>query len=235
MNIHHIYQNVVLGESCHIGAFSSIGLPPRGYEEGELQTCLGNRVEVKTHATICAGNRIGDDVTLGHGLYMRQGSQIGARVSIGSHSNLEWDIIIGDDVVIGSYAGIAEYSILETGTWLGHQVSLPSVLHPLCPKAKECGRGSHLHRAVTVGAGATLYPDLKIGTGALIEPCAVVVADVPPFAVMAGNPARPMGDIFSLYPQVVERVALFVDLSEPSVLALQQAFANQDSLFAAKS
>ena len=231
MQLNRIYQNVSLGKDCNIEAFASIGLAPRGYKDGELETILGDRVEVKTHATICSGNRIGNDVSLGHGLYMRHGSQIGDHVIIGSHSNLEWDIIIQKDVTIGSYAGIAEYSMIDEGCWLGPQVSLPSVLHPLCPKAKECGRGAHLYPAVTVGAGATIYPDLQIGTGALIEPGSVVVTDVPPFAVMQGNPAKQIGDIFSLDLDIVERVAQYIDISPASIQKIESEFKSQNSLF----
>lgn len=234
MTLYHVYPNVSLGDHCTIGAFASVGLPPRGYQEGELATVVGNDVDIQTHATLCAGNIIGNDVVIGHGLYMRHSNHIGSRVVIGPHSVLEWEATIGDDVTIGTYAGISEYAVIEQGSWLGPQVSLPSVLHPLCPKAKECGRGPHLERGVTVGGCATIYPDLRIGCGAWIQPCAVVIADVVPFAVMAGNPAKQIGDIFSLAPEIVDRIRPYIDLSESATTQIIKEFTQQPSLFAAK-
>lgn len=231
MNRYRIYQNVQLGEDCRIGDFSIVGLPPKGYEEGELKTVLGDRVEIQSHATISSGNVIGDDFVAGHGLYMRHNARIGDRVAIGPHSIMEWNVTIEDDVTIGPYAGIAEFSVVEQGSWLGPQVALPSVLHPICSKAKECGKGSRLHRGVTVGGGTIIYPDLRIGTGAYLEPCSVVVSDVRPFAVMAGNPAKEIGDIFTLAPQVVDRIRAYVDVSAAAVAETIAQFEQVPSLF----
>ena len=231
MNSYRIYANVSVGQDCSLGDFASIGLPTRGYQDGELPTILGNRVEIQSHATICCGNVLGDELIVGHGVYMCHKNRIGKRVSIGPHSILEWNVTIKDDVIIGPYAGIAEFTVIEQGGWLGSQVALPSVLHPLCHKAKECGKGSHLARGVTVGGGVTIYPDLRIGQGAYIEPCSIVVRDVSPYAVVAGNPAKEIGDIFTLYPGLVERLRGYVNLSKNSVAQFRAHFEATPSLF----
>ncbi len=234
MSNYRIYANVSLGDNCNIGDFSSVGVPTRGYKEGELPTILGDRVEIQSHATICGGSSLGDDSVIGHGIYMSHSNRIGKRVAIGSQTILEWNVIIEDDVIVGSSVGIGEFSILEQGTWLGSQVALPSVLHPLCPKAKECGKGSHLYRGVTVGGGAVIYPDLRIGAGAYIEPCAVVVRDVSPYTVVAGNPAKEIGDIFTLYPGLIERLSKYVNVSPEAVKQSIMQFDLVPSLFSSK-
>lgn len=231
MNRYRIYQNVRFGADCQIGDFSSIGLPPKGFADGELLTTIGDRAEIQSHATVSSGNVIGHDFVAGHGLYMRHNSRIGDRVSIGPHSIMEWNVTIEDDVTIGPYAGIAEFTVIERGGWLGPQVALPSVLHPLCAKAKECGRGSHLYRGVTIGGGVIVYPDLRIGAGAYLEPCSVIVSDVRPFAVMAGNPAKEIGDIFSLNSALVDRLQTYLDLSPDAVAATIAQFEQTPTLF----
>ena len=229
---YRIYNNVSMGEACLIGDFASIGMPPRGYQDGELPTLLGDRVEVQSHVVICAGNKLGDDFIAGHGLYMRHNNNIGKRVEIGAQSILEWDITIHDDVSIGINAGIAEYTIIEQGSLLGQQVALASVLHPLCPKAKECGKGAHIYRGATIGSGAIIYPDLRIGEGAYIQPCSVVVGDVRPYTVVSGNPAKETGDISTLYPQFLERIERYVvDLSENAISLAKANFEVVYTLF----
>jgi len=47
-----------------------------------------------------------------------------------------------------------------------------------------------IRKSASIGANATILPGLEIGTGALVGAGAVVTMSVPPFAVVAGNPAR---------------------------------------------
>jgi acetyltransferase-like isoleucine patch superfamily enzyme len=44
-----------------------------------------------------------------------------------------------------------------------------------------------------IGRGARVLPGVQIGAGAVVRPYTVVHDDVPPGAVVHGNPARPVG------------------------------------------
>lgn len=57
---------------------------------------------------------------------------------------------------------------------------------------------------VWIGAGATIMPGVTVGDGAIIGSLAVVAKDVPPYAVVAGNPARVVKLRFT--PEVIERL-----------------------------
>jgi acetyltransferase-like isoleucine patch superfamily enzyme len=59
-------------------------------------------------------------------------------------------------------------------------------------------KGATLRRGAKIGANATLMPDIVIGEYALVGAGAVVVRDVPPGAVVAGNPARIVKDVTAL-------------------------------------
>ncbi len=85
-----------------------------------------------------------------------------------------------------------------------------------------------------VGGGAVIYPDLRIGSGAYIEPCAVVVRDVSPYTVVAGNPAKEIGDIFTLYPGLIERLSKYVNVSPEAVKQAVMQFDLVPSLFSSK-
>ncbi|MEJ2212446.1 MAG: DapH/DapD/GlmU-related protein [Anaerolineae bacterium] len=185
-----IFTNVELGEGTQVGDFCVIGQPPRGRGDGELPTIIGPGAVIRSNSVIYAGNVIGSRFATGHGVMIREENRIGDDVSIGSHTIVEHHVQIGDGVRIHSQAFIPEYSVLEEGCWIGPNVVLTNALHPLCPKAKECLKGATVKRGAKIGANATLRPDIVIGEEALVGVGAVVLDDVPPGAVVVGNPAR---------------------------------------------
>lgn len=186
----HIYTNVRLGKNVRIDDFALIGVPPAGYEDGQLETVIGNNAHIRSHTVIYAGNYIGDNFATGHGAMIRELNQIGHHVSIGTHSVVEHHVQIEDEVRIHTQAFVPEYSTLMTGCWIGPNVVFTNVLHPLCPKAKECLKGATVEPGAKIGANATLRPDIIIGRNALIGAGSVVTGNVPAGAVVAGSPAR---------------------------------------------
>src|SRR5574341_1173721 len=115
---------------------------------------------------------------------------IGARAVIRSHSVIYAGNVIGDDVRLHSNVFVPEFSVLEDNCWLGPNVVVTNARYPQARNAKETLRGATIKRGAKIGANATLLPGITIGENALVGAGAVVVRDVPPGAVVAGNPAR---------------------------------------------
>jgi acetyltransferase-like isoleucine patch superfamily enzyme len=65
--------------------------------------------------------------------------------------------------------------------------------------------GPTIKRGARIGINSTLLPGVVIGEGALVGAAAVVTKDVPPGMVVAGNPARVMGEVEALDRRVRER------------------------------
>lgn len=201
-----IYPNVQLGENVEIGEYAVIGVPPRGKAEGELPTVIGDGAVIRSHSVIYAGNVIGRGFQTGHHAMIREENRIGDEVSIGTNSVIEHHVEIGNGVRIHSQAFVPEYSVLEEGAWIGPNVVLTNVPHPLCPKAKVCLKGPSIRRGAKIGANSTILPFLVVGENALVGAGSVVVRDVPARTVVAGNPARVIKSI--------DRLSCPVDLVE---------------------
>lgn len=193
-----LYPNVTLGNDVAIGEFVVLGVPPRGAQPGEVATVIGDGANIRSHTVIYAGTTIGSGFQSGHGTMLREHNTIGDGVSIGTHSVVEHHVVIGDGVRIHSGAFIPEYTLLERDSWVGPNAVFTNALHPVCPKAKECLRGPRVRRGAKVGANCTLLPDIEIGEFALIGAGSVVTHDVPPHAVVRGNPARVLRSVEEL-------------------------------------
>ena len=185
-----IYKNVILGINTEIEDYCLIGVPPRGHQDGDLETNIGANAIIRSHTVIYAGNRIGNHFQTGNKVNLRELNEIGDDVSIGTLSVIEHHVIIGNNVRIHSQAFIPEYSILEDNTWIGPNVVLTNAKYPLSPDAKKNLKGPVIKKGAKIGANATILPGIIIGENALVGAGAVVVHDVPDGAVVAGNPAK---------------------------------------------
>jgi len=190
-----LYPDVELGSGAQVGHFVIVGEPAA---VALPATRIGLNAVIRSHTVIYAGNRIGDRFSTGHGVLVRESNVIGDDVSVGSHTVIEHHVLIGSHVRIHSQAFIPEFSILEDDAWIGPNVVFTNALHPQCPMAKQCLKGPRIRRGAKIGANATLVPDIEIGAGALVGAGSVVTGDVPPGAVVAGNPARVIKSIDQL-------------------------------------
>lgn len=123
---------------------------------------------------------VGDDVEVRSPIYVDYGD----------------NIFLGDRVYINfglTALDVADIRIGD-GTLIGPQVQLLTPIHPLDPDERATGIESA--RPITIGAnvwiggGAIILPGVTVGDDAVIGAGAVVTKDVPPAAVVVGNPAR---------------------------------------------
>lgn len=88
-----------------------------------------------------------------------------------------YPIVIGSDVSIGPEAAILT---------LGHD--------PRSPEFADRGGPVSIGDRAWIGYRALVLPGVCIGEGAVVGAGSVVTRDVPPFAIVAGNPARVIGE-----------------------------------------
>jgi acetyltransferase-like isoleucine patch superfamily enzyme len=128
---------------------------------------------------------LGDGTTIGPFVEVQGGVEIGARCKISSHSFICEGVIIEDEVFIG-HGVMFINDIFPRATGDDGQ--------PLKGGEWEMVN-TRIGKRASIGSNATIMGGITIGEGALVGAGAVVTKDVPPYAIVAGNPARIKGDV----------------------------------------
>ena len=148
--------------------------------------------------------RLGSGVIIFHPeLVNLYGCQIGDGTRIGTFVEIQKNALIGKNCKISSHSFICEGVEIEDEVFIGHGVKFINDLYPHATTEEGNLQGEAdwkvlrtLVRArASIGTNATILPNLSIGRGAMIGAAALVVADVPDHAIVAGAPARVIGDV----------------------------------------
>lgn len=194
-----VRDTVVLGRPATVGAFCLLGEIPAGQANADLPALmLGEHSVIRSHTVLYYGSSIGSHFQTGHQVLIRESNRIGNHVSVGTGTVVEHHVTIADHVRLHSQVFVPEYSILETGCWLGPNVVITNAKYPQSPGVKDSLKGAHIKAGAKIGANATLLPGVTIGSNALVGAGSVVTRDVPDFAVVVGNPAVQIKDIREL-------------------------------------
>jgi sugar O-acyltransferase (sialic acid O-acetyltransferase NeuD family) len=118
----------------------------------------------------------------------RLDSIVSRRAHVSSSATLEPGVILFPNVWVGTGARVDTCVTAFNGALLEHDCTVDANVE-IAPRAVLAG-GTHIRSRAFIGINATILPKRTIGEGALVGAGAVVVRDVPPDAVVAGNPAR---------------------------------------------
>ena len=150
---------------------------------------IGARARIRSHTVLYTNTVIGEAFETGHHVVIREENVIGDRVWIWNHSTIDYGCRIGDRVRIHNHVYVAQHTVLEDDVFLAPGVMLANDRYPISHHLE----GPTIKRGAVVGVNATILPGVVIGEGALIGAGSVVTKNVPPGAVVYGNPAKVHG------------------------------------------
>jgi acetyltransferase-like isoleucine patch superfamily enzyme len=131
------------------------------------------------------------------------GCTIGDQTKIGAFVEIQKGATVGARCKISSHTFICEGVVIEDGVFVGHGVMFtndrfPRAINPdgsLQTEADWSVEPTIVKRGASIGSNATIICGVTIGEGALVGAGAVVNKDIPDYSIVAGVPARVIGDV----------------------------------------
>jgi acetyltransferase-like isoleucine patch superfamily enzyme len=153
---------------------------------------------------ISSNVRLGDNVVIFQpDLVNLYGCSIGAATKIGAFVEIQSDACIGSNCKISSHSFVCSGVTIEDGVFIGHGVMFINDVYPravnedgsLQTPADWAVVETRIKQRASLGSNSTILAGVTVGTAALVGAGAVVTKDVPDYAIVAGVPARVIGDV----------------------------------------
>lgn len=165
-------------------------------DEGDFVTA-----RVQASADVAASAQLGEGVAIWHLAQVREDAVLGAGCIIGRGAYIGSGVHLGAHCKVQNYALVYEPALLEDGVFVGPAVVFTNDHRPrsVAPDGSLKRGDDWEHVGVTcregasVGARAVCVAPVTIGRWAMVGAGAVVIDDVPDFALVVGNPARQIG------------------------------------------
>lgn len=148
-------------------------------------------------ALVDGGARIGARTVIAAFARIRGGARIGASCDIAEQVLIEGDVVLGDRVKISPGAKLAGGVRVEDAVAIGANVTIGGRHKSRFARREIPVSLVVIREGASIGANATIVPGVTIGRAAMVEAGAVVTRNVPPNAIVAGNPAQLQGYVDS--------------------------------------
>lgn len=137
---------------------------------------------------------IGEGTSIWHVSHVLKGSRIGRDCKIGQNVVIGPKAVVGDGVKIQNNVSVYEGVTLEDNVFCGPSMVFTNVYNPRSEIVrKDEYRPTLVRKGATLGANCTVLCGVTIGRYAFVGAGAVVLEDVPDFALVVGNPGRAIG------------------------------------------
>ncbi|HCS61193.1 MAG TPA: N-acetyltransferase [Microbacterium sp.] len=158
-------------------------------------------VRIVDSADVSPDATIGDGSSIWHLAQVREKAQLGVNCIIGRGAYVGTGVVMGDNCKVQNYALVYEPARLGDGVFVGPAVVLTNDTYPRAINEDGTLKSSDdwepvgvtIARGASIGARATCVAPVTIGAWATVAAGAVVVKDVPAYALVAGVPARRIG------------------------------------------
>jgi len=133
------------------------------------------------------------------------GCKVGSDTKIGAFVEIQKNAVVGARCKISSHSFICEGVTIEDEVFIGHGVMFTNDVYPRATNEDGTAQSEAdwdvvatvVKRRASIGSNASVLAGVTIGENALVGAGAVVTRDVPDYAIVAGVPARVMGDVRS--------------------------------------
>jgi UDP-2-acetamido-3-amino-2,3-dideoxy-glucuronate N-acetyltransferase len=149
---------------------------------------------IHSHALV-ETDAIGEGTRIWAFAHVMQGAVVGSNCNIGDHAFLESNVLVGDGVTIKNGVAVWDGVSLGDHVFVGPNAVFTNDRNPRAAvkKDREQFALTDVCEGASIGANATIVCGVTIGRYAFVGAGAVVLHDIPPYALVVGNPARQIG------------------------------------------
>ncbi len=166
---------------------------------------MRQNVYIHSTADVAEGVDIGDNTKIWHHCQIRPGVKIGSNCILGKGVYVDSDVPIGNNVKIQNYVSIFHGVVIEDGVFVGPHVCFTNDNFPRAINQDGTLKSASdwevsqtiIKYGAALGANSTILPGIVVGEWAMVGSGSVVTKDVPPYGLVAGNPARLIGYVCS--------------------------------------
>ncbi|HEX5732534.1 MAG TPA: WxcM-like domain-containing protein [Blastocatellia bacterium] len=158
---------------------------------------MDETVFIHKQALVERGARIGGRTRVWAFAHVLGGAVIGEDCNICDHVFIENDVVIGDRVTIKSGVQVWDGIRLENDVFVGPNSTFTNDNYPRSKQYPDHFLKTVVRKGASIGANATVLAGIVIGANSMVGAGAVVTKDVPPHAIVKGNPARITGYVSS--------------------------------------
>jgi acetyltransferase-like isoleucine patch superfamily enzyme len=146
---------------------------------------------------------LSEDVRLGKNVKLSKfinlyGCEIGDETKIGAFVEIQKNVKVGSCCKISSHTFICEGVVIEDNVFVGHGVTFINDSYPRATTREGALQTESdwriertlIKKGASIGSGSTILARVIIGENAIIGAGSMVTKNVPPNAIVAGNPAR---------------------------------------------
>jgi acetyltransferase-like isoleucine patch superfamily enzyme len=152
---------------------------------------------MSTYLCVAPDVKLGKDVRLAKFINL-YGCEIGDGSKVGAFVEIQKNAKVGKNCKISSHTFICEGVTIEDDVFVGHGVVFINDSYPrattgdgnLQTEADWKVETTLVKKGASIGSGSTILSKVVIGENALVGAGSVVTRDVPPRAVVVGNPAK---------------------------------------------
>jgi len=153
---------------------------------------------VHERAIIENGARIGAGTRIWANAHILPGAIIGQDCNICDQTFIENDVVVGDRVTVKCGVQLWDGISISDDVFIGPNATFTNDRFPRSRQKPSEFLRTLVRDGASIGANATILPGLTIGMKAMVGAGAVVTKDVPPYAIVVGNPARIVGYVDSV-------------------------------------